>query len=228
MKKKVLTCVVLIISTMILSGCEKITLTQDEEKLFIAYAVDSVLKFDYDYQEKLLDVEPETTSANEETSQKNEENASTGNKYNERTTENNSEKEISMTELMGIEGFNFKINGYEVVKSYKGADGKAVMTAIEGKKLLVIKTYVTNNTASDKSLNLLKGDYKYTAVINGNKKLNPQMWANDITLNVYEGSFKPGESKELLLVFQEDENISPETIRLSISHGDKSGYVNVR
>lgn len=228
MKKKVLTCVALIVSTMILSGCEKITLTQDEEKLFIAYAVDSVLKFDYDYQEKLLDVEPETTPVNEETSQKNEENASTDNKNNESTTENTSEKETSMTELMGIEGFNFKINGYEVVKSYKGADGKAVMTAIEGKKLLVIKTYVTNNTASDKSLNMLQGNYKYTAVINGNKKLNPQIWGNDITLNVYDGSFKSGESKELLLVFQADENISPDTIRLIISHGDKSGYVNVR
>ncbi len=238
MKKAILVLLTIVVSMFLFVGCQKIELSEEEEKLFVAYCVDCVLKYDYDYQDKLLKV-PEISTDEEVTdstegNEGDEETTAGGNiGGDEKPTQNGGSDdvgEVSMTEIMGINGISFDVTGFQVTKKYSAGNDEGAMTATEGKKLLVVEISAKNNNSSATSLNMIKQDIKFTAVVNSNKKMNPQrwVWADGCTLNLFVGEFAAGEEKDFVMAFQVDESLEVNSIRLLIKKGENEGYIKVK
>jgi len=234
MKKYILIMVVLAAIMSFATGCKRVTLSAEDEELFVAYAVDCVLKYDYNYLDKLLEVDTFSSDVNEdddifedETTSGSDDNAGED-ESGDNGDDGDIKDKIPLTQLMDIDGFSFEVSNYRISKKYSAADGSGLMTATDGKNLLAIEIKVTNLSSEVSKLNVIGGGYNFAAVINGSKKLNPQIWGNHITLNVFEGEFDGNESRILVLVFQVDETLTANSIKLSVSRGDTTGTVTVK
>ncbi len=244
MKKLAVLALTVIMCATSFVGCQKLDLTEEEEDLIVGYAIDCILKFDYDYVDKLLQVETTTepkTSKKEETTEDETEvsdttiDETTGSLDIE-TDENGepvtgSKDEIEFVDLdiaMNISGFNFVIKGYEIEQVYKGPDGNgSKMDAGANNNFVLVKVGVKNTTNKQNNLNMLELNHSFKAIINGKSLCDEQIWANDYTLNVYEGDFEVDEEKTLVLAFKVSKSITVDSIWLLINNGDFDSFVAV-
>ncbi len=122
------------------------------------------------------------------------------------------------TKLMGKEDFFFRYTGYETTVLYQG-EGELFAAAGEGKQLIVLSFEVTNRSDSGATLTLNKGaskEFVYTLRIGG-KSIRPCLTLlEEDFYTSYEKSFKAGETKKCVLVFECDEKTVIDTATLSV------------
>lgn len=122
------------------------------------------------------------------------------------------------TELLDKKDFFFRYTGYETTLLYQG-EGDLFAAAGEGKQLVVLKFEVTNRSDSEATLALNKGaskEFVYTLRTDG-KNIRPSLTLlEEDFYTAYEKSYKAGETKECVLVFECDEKITLDTATLSV------------
>lgn len=123
-----------------------------------------------------------------------------------------------LTKLIGKQDFFFRYTGYETTLLYQG-EGDLFAAAGEGKQLVVLKFEVSNRSDSGATLVLNKGaskDFVYTLRAGG-KNIRPSLTLlEEDFYTSYEKSFKAGETKECVLVFECDEDTVKGAVTLSV------------
>lgn len=226
--------VILLLASILLSGCgSQINLTDEQSGLVAEYAAGLLLKYDKNYQERLLTdpelVEADAKEALEEQKKKDFE-AFLENERQKSIAKNSAgsdkDKETdavsiyqSLKEVLSMDAFEVSYTGYEVADSYPNKnseinDGEEVteelypvIDAAAGKKLLVLKFNVANSSESPAKCDVLNLSPRFQATVNGEKNINSlmTMLLNDLsTLNV---ELEAGASMEAVLIFQSTEEV---------------------
>lgn len=123
-----------------------------------------------------------------------------------------------LTKLFGKEDFFFEYVDYETTGLYQGS-GDLFAAAGEGKKLIVLKFKVTNQSDTGATLILNKGaskEFVYTLRV-GNKTIRPSLTLlNEDFYTSYEATYGPGETKDCVLVFECGKDVVLENGILSV------------
>ena len=123
-----------------------------------------------------------------------------------------------LTELLDKKEFYFEYVEYETTVLYQGA-GELFAAAGEGKQLIVLKFKVTNRSDEEATLVLNKGaskEFIYTLRVDG-KTIRPSLTLlEEDFYTSYEAAYRPGETKECVLVFECDSELSPKAMTLTV------------
>ncbi len=123
-----------------------------------------------------------------------------------------------LTELIGKEEFFFRYVGCTTAGIYEGAGGM-LAAAGTGKKLVVLEFEITNQSATGATLSMNKGatkEYVYTLLTDG-KSIRPSLTLlEEDFYTSYTGTYKAGETKTGVLVFECNEDLSIDNATLTI------------
>lgn len=230
MLKKRLRCCLSVLAVLLCStGCASqyaLDYTEEEQDVIADYIAAAVMKHDkkmkmkYRYGSPTEEKETEQQTTEEETTkeqmtssvqQESTKPADTASKgeLQEETTSAQAKPEVStaqkLTEALDLGGLKAEYLDYQLTPSYPESNSQHtefVMQAVENTKLLVVKFRLSNPTAEPIALNMLERNRRFKAVINENYKVTVQLSLLLDALNTYEGTFQPGESRDLVLVYQ--------------------------
>lgn len=123
-----------------------------------------------------------------------------------------------LTKLFGKSDFYFRYVDYETTLLYQGA-GDLFAAAGDGKQLVVVKFDVTNRSDAGTTLVLNKGaskEFIYTLRV-GSKVIKPSLTLlEEDFYTSYEKSYKAGETKRCVLVFECDEKLALDAVTLTV------------
>lgn len=123
-----------------------------------------------------------------------------------------------LTELMDKDEFFFRYVGCTVSRFYEGSGGM-LATAGSGKRLVVLEFEITNQSASGATLTLNKGkekEFVHTLLADG-RSIRPTITLlEEDFCTSYTGTYKAGETKTGVLVFECDADLSLENATLTI------------
>ena len=123
-----------------------------------------------------------------------------------------------LTELIGKDEFFFRYVGCTTAGIYEGKGG-LFAAAGEGKKLVVLEFEITNQSATGATLSMNKGatkEYIYTLLADG-RMIRPSLTLlEEDFYTSYTGTYKAGETKTGVLVFECDEKLSVDNATLTI------------
>lgn len=222
----------LLLISVYLVGCVSATeLPAKQEEVVIDYMANMVLKHDsnmdynieYVYVPTLppkVTVPPKATDTPTESDSPTGDNQSTKKptvtvKPDDTTTDNPSV-------VLGISGISIEVKGYEIRKSYSLGDS-FILEPNEGKNLMMVEFSLTNKGEQDKQVMLTAQMVDYGVEINGKDTLYPLMTALENDLLYLDKNIKTGESAEAVLVFQVDESVKIESVKLTMKN-EKEKY----
>ena len=231
-------------AALMLTGCAgEVELSEEDTVRVAQYAAGLVLKYDNNYKERLLTLEEQEEAKEKirlaaERDEKLQElleqksnaetdtgktSSGTNNGDTEGGTQNETAVMYALNDVIKVEGFTFKNNGYDVLDEYPevsedGNDISMELTAAAGKKLLVVKYGITNTTDTKAECNLFDKDISAKVVVNGNIKADSMitMLLNDFgTLKI---EIEPGTTYEAVLVFEiPEEAANIQSLELSMT-----------
>lgn len=252
MRKSFIATVFLLIMSVCVTGCGAVpSLTEEQSGVVTEYATSLLLKYDTQEHSRLIDYEDffekydkawdeyneakakyEKQLAREEKKKKQEE-AET---VVETTVVDKSESSssanggASIIDTMTIgqfigEQYDFNYSGYSLVKSYPadGTDFFFSMDATKGHDLLIVKFTASNILGEDSDLDVMNKNLTFKLSINGEGYHSSYKTMLDDDFSEFVGSFKAGESKELVLIGEVEEGKAINSIDLRIS--DTKGNV---
>lgn len=226
MRNKRFRTVTLLLVGSLLTGCGNAIpeLTEEQQELVVEYAAGTLLKYDKNHENRLLEVSEleaieaktaEMQKASMQTSDVQEEadpaevdkQEIMDETASEATVIDNTQPEenvyVSIEDFLQLEQLTFRYVGFEVVEEYPNQEqGEGlffVMNATEGKKLLVVKFQADNTSGSNVELNMNQIGARFKIAVDGEEKnALTTMLLNDMAY--YQGTIAAGESKELVLV----------------------------
>lgn len=236
-----------------LTGCGETVpeLTEEENELITEYAVDVLLKYDKNYNNRLLDLREyekekaaqEEIAAMEEAAAlkvaQNEAAAAGKNQTQEDETSENTEMiDVSsggayagfvqtVEDFYGIEGFDFQYSGYDIVQEYPETTEDETtaffaMEATEGTKLLVVKFQAVNQSGEEKELNMLAYKTKVKVDVNGEISHNALTTMLLNDLQTYKGIVPASEAVELVSVIEVPEDVSVSSLSVVLKNDSGS------
>ena len=238
MKKKFMGGAVLL-SAALLTGCgnEIPEMSQQQQELFVEYAVGKTLKYDKNHESRLVELtlEEETgqVPAEEEVSQPAppEEEGSTQQEQTEADVDDveiidNTDGVVTnptIEEFLGLDSVKFTYTGYETVSTYPEQEGELffAMDATEGNQLVVLKFLAENISGGETALDIMQSNTRFKIAINGTEKnALTTLLLNDLAY--YQGTLAPGEGTELVLVCEVPSGQVNEitTLGLTMKNGD--------
>ncbi len=231
---------IIMISSGLLAGCG-ITypeLTTEEYDQAVEYAAGLLLKYDKNYNNKLIEPEelmqmkpePEVPVPVAEVPAETAEEAGTDGGD---ITARNDVVPLPMTELMAIEGVEFKYAGFETVKEYPDevtpGEVYTVMMASENNVLLVLNFDAVNNSGTDLYLDMLQRGIRFRVGWNGGDMGNTMTTMLLNELSYYRGNLAAGESVRLVVVREIPEGSANGifSIEMSVREGDVNTPVSL-
>jgi hypothetical protein len=199
----------------------------------VEYAANTVLKHDKNYIDRMRTVEVESEDETESAT----ENLQTTDEHgayvsgSDGAVETTQTTYTSMNDVFSLEGIDIQPAGYDVTDSYpeNGQELGMSMVAVKGCKLLIMKFQVTNTGGADATLDFANSGAAYKGVLNSSVKTNVQTTALLDALNTYNGVLPAGNSQQMVLVFQIDENDANNisSVELSITNNDRQGTIKI-
>lgn len=200
----------------VLTGCGKKMpeLTAEENQMIAEYAVGVLLKYDKDYNNRLVDTSAYEVNEEEEIPEQTEEMA----EEEQIMTDSVEETEVidvsqdeeatpsTIEAYYGIQDVAFQYTGCELTDSYpsatEGEDLFFAMDATEGTELLVLKFTAANISNSDVTLNMIEHGARFRVSVNGeaSKGALATMLLND--LQTYDDVIPAGSSVELVSIVE--------------------------
>lgn len=226
-----------ILTAAMVTGCGAAMpdLTQEERDLISEYAVGVLLKYDKNYNNRLVDTQ-EYDTAQEETDQdasaeteEAPEADQTGQEASANDTEvidvsedETAEMPSTIEEYYAIPNVAFQYSGYELTQSYpETAEGEELyfaMDATEGTQLLVLRFTAANVSSEDITLNMPEYGARFRISVNGgeSKSALSTMLLND--MQMYDDVIPAGSAVELVSIIEVPQTETVDTIDL-ILHG---------
>lgn len=256
MKKGWIIGLTLIMTGILLTGCGNAIpeMTMEQQELVVEFAASELLKYDVNYQSKLIVPMPEGQPGEGQGEQPEEplmEEEALPEEIIADTDAQNAESEgVPASEVTivdhtgGVEAQNGSIadfldltdveisyTGYETVDAYPEGEAEEAyffMSATEGNKLLVLRFRALNVSGKELSIDLAKSQTRYKIIMNGaEKNALTTMLLNDMAY--YQGTLAENESIELVVLCEipEDQTESVETLQLKMKSVDDSATISL-
>lgn len=232
---------------LLLTGCaNEVELSDNDSKRVAQYAADALLRYDANYQERLLTAQ-EVSEAKEKlrlmqerqeavqellnkekhpADEKTDENSTASDGKNGQEGENTEtvRMEEDVNDVLGIPGLTFSMDGYQVYDEYSDLDqetghASVNVSAKDGEKLLAVNCIVTNGTGQDCECDLFAKDIESTVTINGSVKKKGMMTLLLNDFGTFQKTLAPGESVTTVMIFEiseSDANISELQLNLNV------------
>lgn len=211
-----------------LTGCGKKMpeLTEEENQMIAEYAVGVLLKYDKDYNNRLVDTSAYEMNEEEDIPEQTEEMAEEEQIKTDPVEEtevidvSQDEETIFSTieAYYGIPDVTFQYTGYELTDSYpsaaEGEDLFFAMDATAGTELLVLKFTAINISSGDVTLNMIEHGARVRVSVNGEpaKGALATMLLND--LQTYDDVIPAGSSVELVSIVEVQQGTDINSIAL--------------
>ena len=136
--------------------------------------------------------------------------------------DNSTEEEpenITPEEFLNLpQGVSLIYQGYSIESSYpaNSVDSYFTLDASSGKKLIVLYYNLYNQSGSDCDINFLGDGYAFKVVINGKTTRTALVTMLMDDMSTYIGTVANGNGEELVLIFEEDENVEITSLELNI------------
>ncbi|MBO5209015.1 MAG: hypothetical protein J6B68_06690 [Lachnospiraceae bacterium] len=243
-----------------LTGCGKTMpeLTEEENELITEYAVDVLLKYDKNYNNRLLNMdEYEKEKAAQEEIAALEEAAAEKIAKNEAAAAGKTEDGLpvedtevidataegtaaeeeaqaqSIEEFYAVDGFTFQYSGCDVVDEYpEVAEAETAaffaMEATEGTQLLVVKFQAVNQSGEEKELNMLNYGTRVKVSVNGESAQNALTTMLLNDLQTYKGVVPANESVELVSIVEVPEGASASNLAIVLKNESGSTTISLQ
>ena len=126
--------------------------------------------------------------------------------------------------VLGLKDFTIQYAGNDLLDSYPedASDFQGYITAASGSKLLIVYFNVTNNSSSDKEVNIagLKPSFKFS--INGSGYRSNMVSILDDDMSGFIGTFRAGETKRLVLVNEVKNGTTISSLTMRVVNGSES------
>lgn len=245
MNKRILSLITISLMMSMLAGCgmfdSKIpNMTEEQTKLVVEYASDTLLKYDTDHSPRLGAMPEELIKVEEVI----EESAP---EYNEEMTVEEPQNDIMDVEVIdnsqeAVEAamdldvalgmsdeFDFVYDGYEVTDSYpESLDEYFVMNASKGCKLIIIKFKINNLTGQLASINMPEKNARFKVSLNGkSKNALTTMLLNDMAY--YKDNIEANLSADVVVVaeFTDEEASQIDELKLILKLDDGNVTINL-
>lgn len=228
-----------------LTGCGGTELSKEQSALVAQYAAGLLLKYDRNYNDKLLtdeeiaaaeeaerlaaEKQAELEKIREEMKNPSKTDTSEDNNSQEQEAE---EPKVAMNDILKVSGFDIQYVGYELLEAYPPAEKDAnsedvyfSLNAAPGKKLLTLRFRVTNKGEQAAKISLLDKEMLCKLVMPDGSKKNAMMTMLLNDLAFYEEEFQAGESKEAVIIFDIKEDTKLEKFDLSVVIGENAYMV---
>ena len=235
MRKKITGIVILIFITAFAAGCgNKIPeMTEQQQELIVEYAAGTVLKYDKNYESKLVEltleetVESEPVKEEEAPDSENEEEEVVNGSGEEVTVIDNTEAATtvaSIEEFLQIDSVAITYTGYETCDMYpedtESSELYFFMNATQGN--------IENFSGAEKEVNIAQSNVRFKVSVDGvEKNALTTMLLNDLAY--YNGMLAAGESAELVLIcevpVEQSENIS--SLALVLKNVDNEATISL-
>ena len=164
--KKILGFLTVLLTAGMLTGCLMKDLTEEEEAQISEYAATLLLKYDANYKNLLWETieeepeeeEPEEELPVEEEEEQPDEMVSGSAVAIDASEEEPEEISQGLAEIFGLSGIDVQYSGCEFAESFpaEGEQGYSVQAG-NGKKLLIVKLQIKNNTSEAVTVDILSG-----------------------------------------------------------------------
>ncbi len=237
MKKKVLICMLPFLFT--LAGCApKFEYTSEQSAATAEYMAGLLLRYTSSYSDKLLsddelkeeevaDITVTPTKAPDQSSVKGNDNSDKGIGGNTETEEA-VHKEVSLTELIGVPGFQLEYKDYSLEPFYpKNATNEVFsITARKGYQLAIVTFTLTNTSDAKGEIELTSP--KYELNINENELYEPQLSLMENDLKYLNMKVAEGDSKTVLLIFEIKKDTNITSMILTATNDDKKSTTKIK
>lgn len=239
--KKLFLCFVLLCGFM-LTGCAKLTELSDQESDMLAeYMAGSLLKYDKNYEEALINPEyikeseareeVQDTDSNSETvdNGQTDNQVSNSDETKQDDTENQEKSTVSLESLfkqIKKDSFDISYTKYKTYDSYSEKDGYLVVESSQGKQLVVVNFEIKNNSKKKQSFNLIESGLEYQLNLDGTV-YGPMMTLlmNDIQyINL---DLDPGEKTNAVIVFHVKKGTDLSKANVTIGYQDKTTIIDL-
>jgi hypothetical protein len=193
------------------------------------YAAMTLLKYDANHRSRLVDIVEETTEAElptetpteETTPPSSTEPSAVPSTEDISTVPTDIQSYSSIADFLQLpDGIEINYQGMTVCDSYP-EDGQTenffTLDATKGKKLLVLKLGLSNNSGTEQEINILNQKCVFKVTVNDSytRTALVTMLADD--LSTYIGSVQPGASEETVLLIEIDENMASAVTSVSLT-----------
>lgn len=234
----------------LLTGCGNTIpeMTSEQQELVVEYTVGTVLKYDRNYENRLVKVselEADEELLPEEVPDRDQEIQEQGSELPELSQTTASEGDApkgtdaeqgadvtSIEEFLQTEQLTFRYAGFEVVDQYPERNEEEelffAMTATEGQKLLVLRFDVENSSGTDADLDMNGMGVRFRLIVDGEeKRALTTMLLND--LSYYSGTIASAETKELVLVCElpEEKAQTVSELKLVMKNVDNTATISL-
>lgn len=220
--RKILGCLTMLLAAGMLTGCFMKDLTEEEEARISEYAATLLLKYDSNYKNLLWETveEPEEEPVGEEAPSEEEEQPDetvSGSAVTADDVETEPE-EVSqgLEEIFGLSGVDIQYGGCEFVKRFpaEGAQGYSIQAG-DGKKLLIVKLQIKNNSSAPVMVDILSGMPSFRICFN-EEEVVAQMTIIPEDFSTMEGEIPAGATADRVLIGEVSESFSEQVEKLSI------------
>lgn len=218
-------------------------LTEEQNAQVVEYAAGLLLKYDQNYQGRLVEVteeqlteeqsaeEPQVQEQIEEQEASLQEEES-GDETPAAEVSEETTAYSSIDEFYGLDGVSVSYIGFEVKDIYPDSDGEDIffaMNATEGCKLLVLEFDITNAGGEDRKVDMLSVGSKFKIIVNGEapRYALTTMLTNDLAS--YVGTIASGASERVVLIAElpQEEAQSVQSISLVMKNVSEDATISL-
>lgn len=239
MRKRLLALGVLLATVVSTTGCgiQLTKLSDDDESRFVAYCTQVVSKHNMNNDTGLVNIPKQTASEEEESEESSSEekteetsasSSSSADNTSESSTEQKSQETQTFSEAIGIGGMRFLYRDARTASGYQ--QGEAYdLTADQGNELLVVRLKAENTTDKSIDIDMPSQNITFTATY-GDQSVNSDMTLLMNDLTTYQGTFKAGKRRNMLLLFQFPKGTVKDTdkIQFSVKKGDETVSIDTQ
>ena len=239
MRKRLLALGVLLATVVSTTGCgiQLTKLSDDDESRFVAYCTQVVSKHNMNNDTGLVNIPKQTASEEEKSEESSSEekteetsasSSSSADNTSESSTEQKSQETQTFSEAIGIGGMRFLYRDARTASGYQ--QGEAYdLTADQGNELLVVRLKAENTTDKSINIDMPSQNITFTATC-GDQSVNSDMTLLMNDLTTYQGTFKAGKRRNMLLLFQFPKGTVKDTdkIQFSVKKGDETVSIDTQ
>ena len=215
---------------LLVTGCGNAIpdMSADVEQKVGEYAGVVMLRYDANHRSRLVELPPEEPVVEEPVEEEpepevQEEEPPVEEESSVTVIDNTTEAEpenLSPEEFLNLpEGMSLIYQGYSLENSYPSDDSTDsffTLDASSGKKLIVLYYDLYNQSGADQSINFLGDGYAFKVKVNGNVTRTALVTMLMDDMSTYMGTIADGNGEQLVLIFEEDENVEISSLELII------------
>ncbi len=221
-KKRMKVTAALLLAAITMTGCgtKLYEMTDEEQQLVAEYSAYALSKYNVYQKDGMTSAkEEENTSETEESETETESESDTQTGGTSGTTKPASDAQtaaaVSLADAIGYKALNVTYTGVTKTDTYKEGSYYS-MEAGKGRNYAVMKFTISNPTGADVDVDLFTNARTYTARFSDGKDYPAEGSFLTYSLTTYQGTLKPQESVDVVLLFKIPEDTACDDVSMSV------------